>query len=144
MRYPDQAAHFLGKLLRYVGEDNVLWGTDCLFYGSPQPMIQALRSFKISEEFQEVNPADGQTYTVQYFERARFEWHPQNNEPYKVQLGLLTAYGMLWPDEEVHVWGIFPIRVKWLVIIIALSIAASWLPAQSASGVSVRESLVYQ
>ena len=33
MRYPDQAAHFLGKLLRYVGEDNVLWGTDCLFYG---------------------------------------------------------------------------------------------------------------
>ncbi|MDH5223217.1 MAG: amidohydrolase [Actinomycetota bacterium] len=28
MRYPDQAAHFLGKLLRYVGEDNVLWGTD--------------------------------------------------------------------------------------------------------------------
>jgi hypothetical protein len=53
MRYPDQAAHFLGKLLRYVGEDNVLWGTDCLFYGSPQPMIQAMRAFQISEEFQE-------------------------------------------------------------------------------------------
>jgi hypothetical protein len=53
MRYPDQAAHFLGKLLRYVGEDNVLWGTDCLFYGSPQPMIQALRAFQISPEFQE-------------------------------------------------------------------------------------------
>lgn len=34
-------------------------------------------------------------------------------------LGLLTAYGVLWPDEEVHVWGIFPVRVKWLVIIIA-------------------------
>lgn len=34
-------------------------------------------------------------------------------------LGLLTAYGMLWPDEEVHVWGIFPIQVKWLVLIIA-------------------------
>ena len=53
MRYPDQAAHFLGKLLRYVGEDNVLWGTDCLFYGSPQPMIQAMRAFQISAEFQE-------------------------------------------------------------------------------------------
>jgi hypothetical protein len=53
MRYPTQAAHFLGKLLRYVGEDNVLWGTDCLFYGSPQPMIQALRTFQISEELQE-------------------------------------------------------------------------------------------
>ena len=53
MRYPTQAAHFLGKLLKYVGERNVLWGTDCLFYGSPQPLIQALRTFEISEEFQE-------------------------------------------------------------------------------------------
>ncbi|HUF58338.1 MAG TPA: amidohydrolase family protein [Actinomycetota bacterium] len=53
MRYPVQAAHVLGKLLKYVGENNVLWGTDCLFYGSPQDQIQALRSFKISEEFQE-------------------------------------------------------------------------------------------
>ena len=53
MRYPVQAAHVLGKLLKYVGEDNVLWGTDCLFYGSPQDQIQALRSFEISEEFQE-------------------------------------------------------------------------------------------
>lgn len=32
----------------------------------------------------------------------------------------------------------------WLVIITLLSIAASWLPAQSATGVSVRESLAYQ
>jgi hypothetical protein len=31
----------------------VLWGTDCLFYGSPQDQIQALRSFRISAEFQE-------------------------------------------------------------------------------------------
>jgi hypothetical protein len=29
---------------------------------------------------------------VQYFERARFEWHPNNPDPYKVQLGLLTAF----------------------------------------------------
>ena len=53
MRFPDQAAHVLGKLLRYVGEDNVVWGTDCLFYGSPQDQIQAMRSFQISEEYQE-------------------------------------------------------------------------------------------
>ncbi|MDP9300823.1 MAG: amidohydrolase, partial [Actinomycetota bacterium] len=39
--------------LKYVGEDNVLWGTDCLFYGSPQPLIQAMRAFQISPEFQE-------------------------------------------------------------------------------------------
>jgi predicted TIM-barrel fold metal-dependent hydrolase len=53
MRYPDQAAHVLGKLLKHVGEDNVLWGTDCIFYGSPQDQIQALRTFHISEELQE-------------------------------------------------------------------------------------------
>ncbi|MFN8515759.1 MAG: hypothetical protein U0232_09985 [Thermomicrobiales bacterium] len=29
---------------------------------------------------------------VQYFERARFEWHPENADPYKVELGLLTAF----------------------------------------------------
>jgi len=53
MRDPAQAAHVLGKLLRYVGEDNVLWGTDCIFYGSPQDQIQAFRAFQISPEFQE-------------------------------------------------------------------------------------------
>jgi predicted TIM-barrel fold metal-dependent hydrolase len=53
MRTPVQAAHVLGKLLTHVGQDNVVWGTDCLFYGSPQPQIQALRAFHISEELQE-------------------------------------------------------------------------------------------
>jgi uncharacterized protein len=53
MRDPDQAAHVLGKLLRFVGEDNVLWGTDCIFYGSPQDQIQAFRAFRISAELQE-------------------------------------------------------------------------------------------
>ena len=53
MRDPDQAAHTLGKLLKYVGEDNIVWGTDCIFYGSPQDQIQAFRTFQISDEFQQ-------------------------------------------------------------------------------------------
>ncbi len=53
MRDPDNAAHALGKLLRYAGEDNVLWGTDSIWYGSPQDQIQAFRTFQISEEFQD-------------------------------------------------------------------------------------------
>ena len=53
MRDPDNAAHALGKLFRYVGEDNVLWGPDSIWYGSPQDQIQAFRTFQISEEFQE-------------------------------------------------------------------------------------------
>jgi uncharacterized protein len=50
---PDEAAHLLGKLLVAVGEDNVLWGTDSIWYGSPQDQIQAFRAFQISEELQE-------------------------------------------------------------------------------------------
>ena len=53
MREPDQAAHAIGKLLKYVGEDNVVWGTDCIWYGSPQDQIQAFRNFQISEELRE-------------------------------------------------------------------------------------------
>lgn len=50
---PDQAAHVLGKLLLHLGEDNVLWGTDSVFTGSPQPLIEAFRAFRISERFQQ-------------------------------------------------------------------------------------------
>jgi hypothetical protein len=50
---PDQAAHALGKVLSRVGEDRVLWGTDAIWYGSPQAQIMAFRSFEISAEFQD-------------------------------------------------------------------------------------------
>lgn len=53
MRSPDDAAHVLGKLLRDVGEDNVIWGTDSIWYGSPQEQLRAFRAFEISQEFQE-------------------------------------------------------------------------------------------
>jgi hypothetical protein len=53
MRDPTQAAHALGKLLRYCGEDNVLWGTDAIWYGSPQDQIQAFRAFQIAEPLRE-------------------------------------------------------------------------------------------
>jgi uncharacterized protein len=49
MRDPDSAAHAMGKLFKYVGEENVLWGTDSIWYGSPQDQIQAFRTFQISE-----------------------------------------------------------------------------------------------
>jgi hypothetical protein len=43
-----------------------------------------------TEPFREVNPADGRIYTVQYFERNRFEYHPElAGTPYEVLLGLL-------------------------------------------------------
>ena len=53
MSDPNQAAHVLGKLLKQFGSDNVVWGTDSIWYGSPQDQIQAFRAFEITPEFQE-------------------------------------------------------------------------------------------
>lgn len=50
---PDQAAHALGKLLGRVGAERVLWGTDAIWYGSPEPQIMAMRAFEITPEFQD-------------------------------------------------------------------------------------------
>ena len=55
MRDPDGAAHTVGKLVKHIGENNVLYGSDCIWYGSPQDQIQALRAFRISPELQEAH-----------------------------------------------------------------------------------------
>ena len=49
----------------------------------------AIFGYPISEPLDEKNSADGKTYLVQYFERNRFEFHPENQPPYDVLLGLL-------------------------------------------------------
>jgi hypothetical protein len=49
----DSAAHVLGKLLNHLGPERILWGTDSIWYGSPQGQIDAFRTFAISEEYQE-------------------------------------------------------------------------------------------
>jgi uncharacterized protein len=50
---PTQAAHVLGKLLKQFGEDRVIWGTDSIWYGSPQDQIQAFRAFEITPQLQD-------------------------------------------------------------------------------------------
>jgi hypothetical protein len=49
----------------------------------------SIYGFPITEEFEEVSPTNGQKYRVQYFERARFEAHPENAAPNDVLLGHL-------------------------------------------------------
>jgi len=49
----DAAAHVLGKLLVALGPERILWGTDSIWYGSPQGQIDAFRTFQITPEFQE-------------------------------------------------------------------------------------------
>ena len=51
---PDQAAHLLGKLINNVGPKRIVWGTDSLWYGSPQPEIVALRRFEFTAKGREM------------------------------------------------------------------------------------------
>ena len=43
---PREAAHVVGKLLLAVGADNVVWGTDSIYYGPTQQVIDAFRAFR--------------------------------------------------------------------------------------------------
>jgi hypothetical protein len=52
----------------------------------------AQQGFPLSEEFMEKSDLDGKTYRVQYFERAVFEYHPENKPPYDVLLSQLGTF----------------------------------------------------
>lgn len=53
----------------------------------------AQQGYPLTEEFSETNKLDGKTYTVQYFERAIFEYHPENaGTPYEVLLSQLGKF----------------------------------------------------
>ncbi len=52
----------------------------------------AQQGYPISEEFTETSDLNGKPYTVQYFERAVFELHPENAPPYNVLLSQLGRF----------------------------------------------------
>jgi polysaccharide biosynthesis protein PslG len=74
--FPETNKTIRGTFLRYWKEHG----------GLPQ------QGFPISEEMTEQSDTDGKFYTVQYFERAVFEYHPENPEPYNVLLSLLGVF----------------------------------------------------
>ena len=48
--FPTVCAHLLGQLLKHFGEDKIAFGSDCVYYGSPQWQIEALWRFQIPED----------------------------------------------------------------------------------------------
>jgi hypothetical protein len=52
----------------------------------------AQQGFPISDEFMEKSDLDGKTYRVQYFERAVFELHSENQPPFDVLLSQLGTF----------------------------------------------------
>jgi uncharacterized protein len=61
--HPRICAQLLGEVIGAFGEDRVLWGTDSIWYGSPQWQIEAFRRFQIPDDlleaqrFQPLTPA---------------------------------------------------------------------------------------
>jgi hypothetical protein len=50
--FPTVWAHLIGQLLYYMGEDNIAFGSDSLWYGGPQWQIDALWRFQIPDQHQ--------------------------------------------------------------------------------------------
>lgn len=67
---PRLAAALMGTLIKGMGYDHVLWGTDSVWYGSPQWQIEAFRRLEIPDDMQKkfgfapLGPADGMVKTA--------------------------------------------------------------------------------
>src|SRR5436853_5465025 len=73
----EQTGHTLcGRFLKYWQQHGAL----------------AQQGYPISEPFSEMSDTDGKLYTVQYFERAVFEMHPEYSPPNDVLLSLIGAF----------------------------------------------------
>ena len=51
--HPEITGHLLGQLLDGFGPEHILWGTDCIWWGSPQWLIEAFRRFQIPENLRD-------------------------------------------------------------------------------------------
>ena len=74
--FPETGKTVCGRFLQYWQEHGGL----------------AQQGYPISGEFEERSDIDGKTYVVQYFERAVFEHHPENQPPYDVLLSMLGRF----------------------------------------------------
>jgi dipeptidyl aminopeptidase/acylaminoacyl peptidase len=90
---PSTAAHYFPQTGHAIAHEPFwrYWSTHGLELGDrgvSERESLALFGYPLTEPTQETN-LNGDTVLTQWFERARFEWHPNKPEPYKVLLGLL-------------------------------------------------------
>jgi predicted TIM-barrel fold metal-dependent hydrolase len=48
--FPTVCAHILGQLMKFMGEDRIIFGSDSVWYGSPQWQIEAFWRFQIPDD----------------------------------------------------------------------------------------------
>ena len=70
MADPRVASYMLGMMIKGMGADHVVWGTDAVWTGSPQWQIESLRRMEIPEDirqkygFEPLGPANGPVKTA--------------------------------------------------------------------------------
>jgi hypothetical protein len=83
---PSSAA--TGDKVFYAATGHTLGGTFKTYWEQNGGLFRF--GYPVTEEYQDVSLTDGKTYTTQWFERARFEYHPENKgTQYEVLTGLL-------------------------------------------------------
>lgn len=94
---PELAAHLLGQLIGAFGADHVVWGTDSLWWGSPQWQIEAFRRFQIPEWMQK-----------------KFGYKPISQRDKELILGLNAAriYGIDVKEKRKAIPGDYMSRIK--------------------------------
>jgi len=87
---PDQKASTDANAQKFAQTGFTVGGKFLDYWNSHGGLAQ--QGYPISNEFQEKSDVDGKTYDVQYFERAVFENHPENQAPNDVLLSLLGTF----------------------------------------------------
>jgi len=95
--FPTLWAHIIGQLLMFKGEDQIVFGSDSLWYGTPQWQLEAFWRFQIPEEIRE-------------------KWHyPKITDSAKrkiLGLNLARLYGL---DTNVKKYGAVPANYASLI-----------------------------
>lgn len=86
----DTASAFQGQCRTFAETGKQVCGRFLEYWQANGGLAQ--QGLPLSGEFTEVNELDGKPYTVQYFERAVFEKHPENARPFDVLLSQLGTF----------------------------------------------------
>lgn len=60
----DQQALFIGTMVKHLGSRRICWGTDCLWTGSPQPRIAAMRSLQFTGDAPDGSPGSKRLFNL--------------------------------------------------------------------------------
>ncbi|MDQ6695300.1 MAG: ABC transporter substrate-binding protein [Chloroflexota bacterium] len=87
---PNQTVNTSAGAQKFTQTNHTVGGKFLTYWTNHGGLAQ--QGYPISDEFTEKSDTDGKTYTVQYFQRAVFEMHPENAAPNDVLLSLLGRF----------------------------------------------------